>query len=124
MTFQEKDAIMALKKSKSTGTYFCRVHLHIYIQGRFAAGRFGGPPLRSKAACDVKCCSSIRISTSRLLNVLSYSYVNSMLAHLAILDMSTCYHSSASSMRQNVVQKVHKRCRVDRHIPGTGSRKD
>ena len=31
------------------------------LQGRFAAGRFfGGPPLRSQAACDVKCCSSIR----------------------------------------------------------------
>ena len=31
-----------------------------------------------------------------------------MLALLAILDMSTCYHSSASSMGQNVMQKVHK----------------
>ena len=34
-----------------------------------------------------------------------------MLALLAIIDLSTCYHSSASGMRQNVVRKVPKICR-------------
>ena len=57
------------------------------------------------------------ISTSRLFNVLSYPHVNSMLALLAILDMSTCYHSSASGMRQNVVQKVPKRCSTPQSKP-------
>ena len=59
----------------------------------------------------------IYIYTSRLFNVLSYPHVNSTLALLAILDVFTCYHSSASSMRENVVQKVHKRCSTPQSKP-------
>ena len=63
------------------------------------------------------CITAVFSSTSRLFNVLSYRHVNSMAALLAILDMSTCYHSSASGMRQNVVQKVPKRCSTPQSKP-------
>ena len=64
------------------------------------------------------CITPVFSSTSRLFNVLSYPHVNSMLALLYILDMSTCYHhSSASGMRQNVVQKSPKICSTPQSKP-------